>query len=294
MIHFDLDKLENLPIKQKFHEKWRKRLDRTFGQRNPYFTARKIAKKYIGKPYNDAFSYYCKNVRVEHQNNFIGYFGEYDDYLIDDNGLIQINPKYLPTINERKRTFKSNDVEYITIHKESGIDKKLFKPVEIIVGYKEVVERRWDYGKNWSKVKKLIFVTKPIYKQIGWEYVGKSDYYVLPVHKRIFAKDDDFITVVNKGIEIKFDSPKDPTLIRLKTEKAKKQKLQSKVESKTNVTNWDFILKQGEQRLIKANEDRLLSEKEMQKKLKFENDLVILAHGFDPETSFRTVRKFAR
>lgn len=294
MLHFDLDKLEDLPPKQNFHEKWRRyRLDRTFGHRNPYFTARKIAKKYIGKSYNDAFSYFCKNVRLEHQKKFVGYFGEYDEYLIDDNGLIQINPRYLPKINERKRTFKSNDVEYITIHKESGIDKKLFKPVEVIVGYKESFEYRWDYEKKWNSEKKQIFVTKPIYKQIGWEYMGKSDYHVLPIYKRIFAKDDYFITVVNKGIELKFDSPKDPTLIRLKTEKAKYDRLQFIAKYKNDVTNWDFILKQGEQRLIKANEDRLLSEKEMQKKLKFENDLVILAHGFDPETSFRTVRKFA-
>ena len=39
----------------------------------------------------------------------------------------------------------------------------------------------------------------------------------------------------------------------------------------------------------KENNDKLLSAKEMAAKLKQENDIKILAHGFDLETSFRTV-----
>ena len=41
-------------------------------------------------------------------------------------------------------------------------------------------------------------------------------------------------------------------------------------------------------------EDKLLSDKEMKAKLKLENDIKIVANGFDLETSFRTQQKFTR
>ena len=294
MVHFDLEKLEDLPSKELPFNKWKKSnrnyngYDKSFGKRNPYFTARKIAQKNIGKSFDNAFSYYCKNVRQEDQKEFIELFGgTWNNYIIDELGLIQLNPNRLPVISETKRTFTSNDIEYKTIHKDSGILKELFKPVEIIVGYKESLEWNYDYSKRKKRRQK--FVTKSIKKQIGWEYIGKDSFYILPFYKRIFAKDSDFITVVSKGIELKFDSPKDPHLVRLRAENKKKHCREFKKKRNTDITDYDFILKQGEQRLIKENNDKLLTEKEMTAKLKQENDIKILSHGFDLETSFRTV-----
>jgi len=295
MVHFDLEKLEELPSKELPFNKWKRSYrnyngyDKFFGKRNPYFTARKIAQKNIGKSFDNAFSYYCKNVRQEDQKEFIELFdgGRWNDYIIDELGLIQLNPSRLPVISESKRTFKSDNIEYKTIHKDSGLAKELFKPVEIIVGYREILQWAYDYSKRNKRKQKRVII--PIKKQIGWEYIGKDSFYIFPFYKRIFAKDSDFITVVSKGIELKFDSPKDPHLVRLRAEKKKKHDREFKKKRNTDITDYDFILKQGEQRLIKENNDKLLTEKEMAAKLKQENEIKILAHGFDLETSFRTV-----
>lgn len=300
MVHFNLEKLENLPSKETPFNKWKRGYrnydgyDSTFGKRNPYFTARKIAEKNVGKSFNDAFSYYCKNVKKEDQKEFLEMFDtwwRYPKYLIDENGLIQRHPDRLDKFRETKRIFKSSDIEYQIVHKDSGIPKENFEPVEIIVGYKEVLEWNYEYNKHHKYKRRQKFVTKPIKKLIGYELIHKKNKYAcepLPYNKRIFVKESDFITVVTKGFELKFDSPKDPHLVRLRNENAKRSKREYIKKYKTDTTNYDFILRQGEQRLIKENSDKLLTKKQMAAKLKAENDIVILAHGFDLETSFRT------
>jgi hypothetical protein len=294
MVHFDLDKLEDLPQKQPFHPKWRHRTENTFGKRNPDFTAEKIIKNNIGKSYDIAFSYFCKKVKQQDQKEFIDWFNwRYSRYIIDELGLIQFHPSRLPVIKESKRTFTSNDIEYKIIHKDSGLAKELFNPVEIIVGYKEVLENRWYCrGKKQRNYRKQEWVIKPIKKQIGYLYSEDKKQYVtkqLPLYKQIFAKDSDFIKVISKGIELKFDSPKTPQLVRLRKEALKKHNRSYKRKYNLDIIDYDFILKQGSQRLEKENNDKLLSAKEMAAKLKQENDIKILAHGFDLETSFRTV-----
>lgn len=61
MVHFDIDKLDELPHRQEHLSKWKKSIRNyngyinTFGKRNPYFTARKIIENNIGNSYNLAF-----------------------------------------------------------------------------------------------------------------------------------------------------------------------------------------------------------------------------------------------
>lgn len=78
-------------------------------------------------------------------------------------------------------------------------------------------------------------------------------------------------------------------MVRLKAESNSKIKRDRKKERKAKNIDYDFILRQGKQRFFKQKEDALLSKKELDAKLKLENDIKILAHGFDLETSFRTI-----
>jgi len=59
----------------------------------PWDRIDKLLKKYIGKPFDDAFSYYCKQVPKYQQHIFLEYFSPShyrwrDEYYIDDDGLI--------------------------------------------------------------------------------------------------------------------------------------------------------------------------------------------------------------
>jgi len=63
-------------------------------------------KRYIGKPYDKAFRNYCKLVPIYRQKDFIEEFRnpvyhiatyDWNDYIIDDKGLIQCNQnRYIP------------------------------------------------------------------------------------------------------------------------------------------------------------------------------------------------------
>jgi len=298
MVHFDIEKLDNLPSKQPLNHSWKRRkYDSTFGKRNPYFTAIKILDNNIGKSFDLAYSYYCKNTRKENRDVFLSYVHpkdcqmySYEYYIIDENGLIQYSEYYHKhKINERKRKFISNDAEFKTVHIGSGIEKKFFEPLKIILGYKEVFEYFYERTNKWKSIKKQRFVKKPIEKQIGWIYKKTEKGKILPQYEHIIAKDEDFVLKLTKGISLTFDSPKDPMLLKLKKDKYKAYKIEQKNRKKNNTIDYDFILKQGTERLIKQNDDKLLSEKQMKEKLKLENDIKIISHGFDLETSFRTV-----
>ena len=308
----NIEYLESLPkrerskdrdLLEKINRRYYRDSQRSFGKRSPYFTAVKVIDNNIGKPFNDAFSYYCKHVIKYDQHIFKSYFADfnnrYENYFIDDEGLIQENPRYVNKPKIENRTYQSEDYETKLVHKETGHSRLQFVPVEIIVGYKETTRLKYKptspYNNKRHYVNKLI--TVPIKKQIGWEYnkhESKWPPHDIPKYQRYFAKDSDFIDVVVKGEKIIFDSPNDWRLKRLRTEKVKRLETKYELKYKSDSSNWDFVLKQGKQRLDKILEDKLLSDKEMKAKLKLENDIKIVANGFDLETSFRTQQKFTR
>jgi len=271
----DIEYLDSLPTKEKGRDLWKKvdrkyyrNSDRTFGRRNPYFTATKIIDNNIGKSFNDAFSYFCKNVDKQDQHVFKDNFAEFNDryenYFIDDDGLIQENPRYVNKAKLKNRTYESEDYKTKLVHKDTGHSRLQFVPVERIVGYKETTKLKYKLNSHYNNKKQYIneHIMVPIKKIIGWEYMKNISHTWLdrpiPKYKRYFAKDSDFIDVVDTGEKRIFDSPNDWRLKRLKAEKKARVDKQFELKYKSDSTNWDFVLKQGKQRLDKMYEDRLL------------------------------------
>lgn len=303
LIHVSIEKLEELPqhesIRNKRRNHWyiENKYPNSFGPRNPYFTADKIIENNIGKSYNKAFSYFCKNTKIEDRhafyNNFI-YFGKwrYSNYKIDDEGNIQdnCNKKLSKSV-----IFKSLDFKEKLIHKITGHDKEMFVPFEIITGYSKYTYKERVYEGNKfmrSTYPIYIEVHKPIKKQIGWKYIGNWN--TKPLHKQYFATHEDFVLKTISGIKKEFSSVKDPEYIRLMEEDRKRKRKSDRIKSKTSIKDWDFILKQSKFILhlydLKSEE---IKEK-LKQEFKQENEIKILSHGFDLKTSFRTSRKFEK
>lgn len=91
-----------------------------------------ICKKYLNKPYNDAYSEYCKKVewyqRKEFKNALQRYYSkyffvEYDEFIIDNEGIIRINPKYKYNKYKGPYSVTSSDIQYELRHKITGHKK---------------------------------------------------------------------------------------------------------------------------------------------------------------------------
>ena len=101
----DLEKLDKLPKRQsrkaylteKYGDLYNlKRFDHSWALSDnsllPWVKAQRIINKYIGKSFDEAFSKYCKQVRIYEQQEFLDYFNVYKwkcDYFVDSNGNIQ-------------------------------------------------------------------------------------------------------------------------------------------------------------------------------------------------------------
>lgn len=236
---------------------------------DPWKYSKYIIKKYIGKPYDDAYSEFCKNVKWWQKDYFKDNFKErywgglgskYSEFIVDENGLIQYNIKYFKYNNYRgPYSVKSHDYETELVHKFTGHKKSVFKPIY------EQIPYSYKYRGAFNK----------IYENKGIKN-GKLLYYLygerLPSHRKYKAQDDDFEVIITKGWIKYFDSKQDPEYKRLKSEEAK-------YKSKTN--------KQRRKEALQVAYN-FISKDEIQKaKEKQENFYKILAHGFDPIVSFR-------
>lgn len=116
----DLTELQNLPkhLSKLEREKrnWYTAKGSSFhkvGDYSPWTIVNRIIKAYVDKPFNDAFSYYCTKVPKYQQYRFLERFENkfsrwYDDYEIDDDGIIRKVKKDTPKLLHR---FYSEDYE---------------------------------------------------------------------------------------------------------------------------------------------------------------------------------------
>lgn len=101
----------------------------------PWVKAERVIKKFLGKSFDKAFSYYCNQVKVYEQYEFLdnfnqhqswGYSSHPSEYIVDDKGNIQINPEYKKRYRKRKKdtsngvTFESYDYAEGYRHNETG------------------------------------------------------------------------------------------------------------------------------------------------------------------------------
>ena len=68
--------LEPIPSKEERNDRWeyRKSYSHPVKHMSPWDRIDKLLRKYIGKPFDDAFSYYCKQVPTYQQHIFLEYF----------------------------------------------------------------------------------------------------------------------------------------------------------------------------------------------------------------------------
>ena len=134
-----LEKYENLPFREgrkdyltrKYGNMWNTRFDHPWekSEKSDYdwFKAKNILRKYLGKSFDEAFSYYCTLVPFHEQETFLWYFGRgrytyrsyYYDYIVDDEGNIQRNPKSTK-FKKSVYVFVSFDYKYGYKHKVTG------------------------------------------------------------------------------------------------------------------------------------------------------------------------------
>lgn len=194
-----MDILENLPFKEsrkdyltrKYGDMWNldkfdHRWERSNKNYYDWFKANNVIKKYLGKSFNEAFSYYCKLVPQYEQSTFLGkfnlgrhkYFYHYyiPDYIIDDDGNIQINPK--SKLNRKPiYVFRSFDYEYaykdkitgeiknkLSYYKKENLDnydkittKGIYKTFNSITPeYKALIREDYKKEKRFKKQQSLI------------------------------------------------------------------------------------------------------------------------------------------
>lgn len=223
------------------------------GDYYPYDIAERVAKKYTGKKFDDAFSYYCTLVPKYQQRVFLEFFEfkryrRYTFYYINSQGIICYKGP------ERRKVYpyviKSPDYTSIEVHKITGHKKSDFTPVYEDKRYRHLVK----YYKYESKKTSFWFEKK------------------IPLKDRYIAKEEDFIERPLTGWKRVFYSKNDPYFKKYRT-----------------LANTLWKKKRAEEAKIKEEKlQEALRRREEQLKLEqLQNQIKIIKHGFDPITSFR-------
>jgi hypothetical protein len=262
---YDLEKLENLPnresrwqyLTRKYHNIYNVLDYRRYNKcKAPWRIADIVLENNIGKSFDLAFSYFCK--KVNNQQHLYHYFLSnftnrrwYIYYFTDEKGNIQ---KYEKEFPKKKLTIYSEDYKSEIRHKITGHKKEDFEPIY------SLKETKWYNSIHLIKDKLLYY-----------EY-GAKPYNLRPQYVRYKATDKDFENITVSGKCFEFNSKNHYLFKRLTSEKEKRKRKENReIERKKKEIQYNFLTK---------------SELE-QKVNKQENDIKIIKHGFDLETSFR-------
>lgn len=256
-------KLGNMYDINKFDHPW-SRFDKY------YKLAYRILDNNINKSFDMAFHYYCTKIEQRYQKQFLKDFNgsRFNDYYIDDNGLIQLNKNVYRYKKNKPSIFYSSDYQSELVHVITKHPKTHFKEV---FDYKIVLRK---YG----ALKGTYYEKKNGYKPIYYKYVGKH-YKELPKNETYIAVEEDFVVKVLQGWYKEFNSPNDPELRRLiaiRNKKEKKEKLRNKKQNKlSDQIRFDEVLRKSK--------DEIKQEKELDKQK-------MIRKGFDPLTSFKNIK----
>lgn len=192
----------------------------------------RILKNYLGKPFDDAFSEYCKQVPKYQQHFFLEYFASirlysYYIYQIDENGLIQ---KRSSTHQKPKKVvLTSADYKFELRHKISGRKKST---------------HYWDYP-----------FTDNNYKS---KYPNATSYY-----QAMDFYNEEFEPVTISGWIREFESKKDPEYKRLMSEKLKELRKIEKLRNKEKEEKTKSLLTIQEDKKKEEIEKNLLKIKKL-------------------------------
>ena len=275
MIEIDEEKYDKLP----FRESRFQNLTRRFGSMynctkfeyryDPFYKiVNRILRNNIGKPFDVAFSYFCRNYPQYKwkQYYFLEKFeGTWSEYSIDDNGNICYESRYRksdPHICITSEDYRTEERHKITGHKKSD-----FKAI-----FKDGKTRGYDYY---------------YYSEVLYYLYGCNDHSQLPRWQVYKAVRSDFENVIVSGSIQWFESKNDPRYQRHQAESRKKRRKNRRINRKlAEQRDWESSLRDGKIALIEFK-------RKQQEKIRREEQLnvqTIERLGFDPITSFRTHR----
>jgi hypothetical protein len=278
------DDFDDLPTREnraanlarRYGDMWNVMDYRNYKNPSPWKIADRILSKNIGKSFNLAFSYYCKQVRPHEQKIFlenvslnIRRYRSCSEYSIDDNGLIQYEPFVWGWRKNKEITFDSPDYKTTLVHKITGHNinefKSVYKPIKPVNKYSE---RR----------------------QLSHYEYGNSDNHrnIKSKKERYIAYKDDFVTKVISGYSLKFSSKNDHLYKKLSTERLK-SKILAERKAKLAKRNFDYsiIIKDNTLKCLMSKEEFKRKQLEAKRREEELNLIKIISHGFDPKTSFR-------
>ena len=242
---------------------------------SPRERAERVIKKFMGKSFNNAFSYYCSLVPKYQQKYFLEQFEKrrvwYEPkYTTNSQGVIKDNRR---ARSKQQIYFTSDDYATEYRHKLTGHKKNDFTEVYEKIPYE--VKRRgsrrredlpelyeyYDYYTTGYRNGKFLY----------YEY-GVDPLRMKPLNERYTADNDDFEVVIVRGWCLHFKTKDDPLYKRLHYEKMKSKGRNNRL--------WERQKAEKQYNMLAQSEIALRKEKE-------QNEIKILSHGFDLETSFR-------
>lgn len=209
----NLEELENLPKKEsrkayltrKYGDMWDlPKFDHPWMRSDksdyPYIIAERVIKKFLGKSFDKAFSYFCKLVPKHEQNEFLRKFKPRyrwePDYIIDNQKRIQLNPNRY-TRPKRPIYFRSFDYEegyYNIVTKEIIQASRRWEYKDdihirvIVKGFEKIFESKKDleYQRLKAEKEKAIKRNERLLKE-----QKKNKQYCFLTDKELSEKDED-------------------------------------------------------------------------------------------------------
>lgn len=291
MIEINEEEYDLLPFKESMFDRFINRKDKGQWRRHwkseyhpiedssPYKICDRVQQKFIGKSFDNAFSYFCKLVPKYQQKLFLEQFDKYyywSYWYINDNGNIQ----YYRKKNDKLVCITSPDYQVEKRHKITGHKKNHFKEV---YSEKTVTRKEYFLTKIYGRPQYHPYTVKD--KFLYYEYCGKNpSYREIPWYLKYRAQISDFENVIVKGFIKYFSSKNDYRYKRHWAEDRKARKKKAKEERKLkSLTNFSLLLKDHKLSMIEFK-------RKQQEKIKREeqfNIQTIERLGFDPITSFR-------
>lgn len=188
------------------------------GHYYPYKIVERICESHIGKPFDEAFSKYCKMVPVYQQHYFLEefspkYFHWRNDYFVDENGLIQANRdknKYKGPYTFYSADYKTEERHIVTGKlkpeerwwsiKKYKVDDSLYEKV-VVSGFSETFD-----SKNDRKYKRL---TNEKNKAVEREWKAKKklpsindqDFRRILKEKELKERQENLIKILKHGFD---------------------------------------------------------------------------------------------
>ena len=176
--------------------------------------------------------------------------------------------------------FLHNKIGYF--HKVTNHDKKHFKKKFEKIPYTYKAKRKQILPDGSHIFVDVVMDATKNGNYLGLEYVGKDDYKLQKGYGRYIAQESDFEHRIISGTVFHYSSKNDPKYIKVMKESEKRNRI-SRNKKK-------HIQMEKEMDMLRIALDK---HKEREKLEREKDRIKILAHGFDPLTSFRSEKQIS-